>query len=74
MSIEHDRLFKGLLTTFFREFMELFFPAAHALIDYTDTWPLVDILAIGTVEKEVALDVKGTKNLTARASSDTILV
>ncbi|WP_338835715.1 hypothetical protein [Neomoorella thermoacetica] len=37
MSIDHDRLFKELLTTFFREFMELFFPEAHALIDYSDT-------------------------------------
>jgi len=34
MSIDHDRLFKELLTTFFKEFMELFFPQAHALIDY----------------------------------------
>ncbi|WP_338819195.1 hypothetical protein MTCOM_06160 [Moorella thermoacetica] len=37
MPVDHDRLFKELLTTFFREFMELFFPAAHTLIDYTDT-------------------------------------
>jgi len=34
MSIDHDRLFKELLTIFFKEFMELFFPEAHALIDY----------------------------------------
>jgi len=34
MSIHHDRLFKELLTTFFKEFMELFFPEAHALINY----------------------------------------
>ncbi|HBT47956.1 MAG TPA: transposase, partial [Peptococcaceae bacterium] len=37
MPVDHDRLFKELLTTFFREFMELFFPEAHALIDYSDT-------------------------------------
>jgi hypothetical protein len=37
MPVDHDRLFKELLTTFFREFMELFFPKAHALIDYSDT-------------------------------------
>lgn len=36
MQIDHDRLFKELLTTFFKEFMELFFPEAHALIDYVD--------------------------------------
>ncbi|WP_406678059.1 Rpn family recombination-promoting nuclease/putative transposase [Moorella sp. ACPs] len=37
MPVDHDRLFKELLTTFFREFIELFFPEAHALIDYSDT-------------------------------------
>ena len=37
MAVDHDRLFKELLTTFFQEFMELFFPAANDLIDYADT-------------------------------------
>ncbi len=33
--IDHDRLFKKLLTTFFREFMEAFFPEAHQYINYS---------------------------------------
>lgn len=35
MSVDHDRLFKELLTNFFAEFIELFFPAVHNLIDYS---------------------------------------
>jgi len=31
--IDHDRLFKELLETFFAEFMELFFPEASRAID-----------------------------------------
>jgi len=31
--IDHDRLFKELLETFFVEFMELFFPEAAPAID-----------------------------------------
>ncbi|MFK7693348.1 Rpn family recombination-promoting nuclease/putative transposase [Paenibacillus sp. HJGM_3] len=34
MVIDHDRLFKELIQTFFREFMELFFPQASAGIDF----------------------------------------
>ena len=33
--INHDRLFKELLETFFAEFMELFFPLAYEAIDFT---------------------------------------
>jgi len=33
--IDHDRLFKELLQTFFSEFMQLFFPAAHQAIDFS---------------------------------------
>ncbi|MDF2925235.1 MAG: transposase [Paenibacillaceae bacterium] len=33
--IDHDRLYKELLQTFFREFMELFFPEAAAQLDFT---------------------------------------
>lgn len=32
--VDHDRLFKELITTFFAEFMELFFPDAHRCLDY----------------------------------------
>lgn len=34
-NINHDLLFKKLLTTFFQEFMEAFFPEADRLIDYS---------------------------------------
>lgn len=33
--IDHDRLFKELLETFFAEFMQLFFPEASRAIDLT---------------------------------------
>jgi len=33
--IDHDRLFKELLETFFAEFMALFFPEAYRAIDFT---------------------------------------
>lgn len=33
MSVDHDRLFKELITTFFREFMEAFFPEVHHYLD-----------------------------------------
>jgi hypothetical protein len=33
--IDHDRLFKELLETFFAEFMQLFFPGAYQAIDFT---------------------------------------
>lgn len=32
--IDHDRLFKELLETFFAEFMVLFFPEAYQAIDF----------------------------------------
>ncbi|MGJ7035953.1 Rpn family recombination-promoting nuclease/putative transposase [Anoxybacillus eryuanensis] len=34
MSIDHDRLFKELITTFFEEFLLLFFPQVHEHIDF----------------------------------------
>ncbi|HBQ28029.1 MAG TPA: transposase, partial [Desulfotomaculum sp.] len=33
--IDHDQLFKELLETFFAEFMQLFFPEAYQVIDFT---------------------------------------
>jgi len=33
--IDHDRLYKELLQTFFKEFMELFFPKVSEMIDYS---------------------------------------
>jgi len=35
MALDHDRLFKELLTTFFKEFMEAFFPEAYEYLDYS---------------------------------------
>ncbi len=34
MSIDHDRLFKELIQTFFEEFIVLFFPMMHEHIDF----------------------------------------
>ncbi len=34
-NINHDLLFKELLTTFFQEFIEAFFPEADQMLDYS---------------------------------------
>ncbi|MFB9276263.1 Rpn family recombination-promoting nuclease/putative transposase [Cohnella cellulosilytica] len=49
MSIDHDRLFKELLQTFFKEFMELFFPKVSAIIDYSHVKFLSEELFSGLV-------------------------
>ncbi|SFM18857.1 RpnC/YadD family protein [Salibacterium qingdaonense] len=36
MAVDHDRLFKEVLTTFFEEFIELFFPAVHDAVDFSN--------------------------------------
>ena len=36
MTVDHDALFKKLITNFFQEFMDLFLPEAHCLIDYSN--------------------------------------
>jgi hypothetical protein len=46
--IDHDRLFKELLTTFFVEFLELFFPEVVAYIERD---------ALEFLDKEVFTDV-----------------
>ncbi|MGL5793037.1 MAG: Rpn family recombination-promoting nuclease/putative transposase [Waterburya sp.] len=54
-NINHDQLFKELLTTFFVEFLELFFPAT---LEYLDTD------SIQFVDKELFTDViQGEKNI-----------
>jgi predicted transposase YdaD len=54
-NINHDKLFKELLTTFFVEFLELFFPAT---LEYLDTD------SIQFVDKELFTDViQGEKNI-----------
>ena len=53
--INHDQLFKELLTTFFVEFIDLFFPS---ILEYLDTD------SIQFVDKEVFTDiVRGEKNI-----------
>ena len=53
--IDHDQLFKELLTTFFVEFLDLFFPS---VLEYLDTD------SIQFVDKEVFTDVvRGEKNI-----------
>ena len=53
--IDHDQLFKELLTTFFVEFLDLFFPS---VLEYLDTD------SIHFVDKEVFTDVvRGEKNI-----------
>ncbi len=55
MFIDHDQLFKNLLTTFFVEFLDLFFPS---VLEYLDTD------SIQFVDKEVFTDVvRGEKNI-----------
>jgi len=48
--IDHDRLFKELLETFFAEFMELFFPEAARTID---------LKCIKFLQQEIFTDVTG---------------
>lgn len=53
--INHDQLFKELLTTFFIEFIELFFPE---VLEY------LDVNSITFVDKEIFTDVtKGKKKI-----------
>jgi len=40
--MDHDRLFKKLLTTFFYEFLELFFPTLAALVDRSQEAEFLD--------------------------------
>ena len=39
--IDHDRLFKELLTTFFLEFVDLFFPEVSAYLE-RESWVFLD--------------------------------
>ncbi|MFD2706728.1 Rpn family recombination-promoting nuclease/putative transposase [Salibacterium lacus] len=36
MTIDHDRLFKEILTTYFEEFIALFFPKVHEAVDFSE--------------------------------------
>ncbi|HZJ84767.1 MAG TPA: transposase, partial [Syntrophomonadaceae bacterium] len=53
--IDHDRLFKELIETFFAEFMELFFP---------DIYSLIELDEITFLKEEIFTDVtRGDKHL-----------
>ncbi|MDQ0297900.1 putative transposase/invertase (TIGR01784 family) [Salibacterium salarium] len=52
MAIDHDRLFKELLTHYFEEFMKLFFPEVHQSIDFNDFHFLSEELFTDIVEGE----------------------
>ena len=55
VNVNHDQLFKELLTTFFVEFLDLFFPS---VLEYLDTD------SIQFIDKEVFTDiVRGEKNI-----------
>ncbi|MFZ4453622.1 Rpn family recombination-promoting nuclease/putative transposase [Salibacterium aidingense] len=36
MAVDHDRLFKEVLTTYFEEFIQLFFPEVHVAVDFSN--------------------------------------
>ncbi|MGY4690994.1 Rpn family recombination-promoting nuclease/putative transposase [Salibacterium sp. K-3] len=36
MAVDHDRLFKEVLTTYFEEFIQLFFPEVHEAVDFSN--------------------------------------
>src|SRR5262245_3261430 len=63
LKIDHDRLFKELLTTLFWEFMELFYPALAADLDHA---------TLRFLDKEVFTDVtsgeKHVADLVARVA------
>ncbi|MFC6649225.1 Rpn family recombination-promoting nuclease/putative transposase [Paenibacillus rhizoplanae] len=48
----HDEAFKKLLETFFEEFIELFFPELHAMLDYSETRFLMQELLVDIVGEE----------------------
>lgn len=50
--IHHDQLFKQLINTFFKEFLELFFPEVHNHIDFPSIKPLSEELFTDLIEGE----------------------
>ncbi|WNS43544.1 hypothetical protein [Paenibacillus sp. MMS20-IR301] len=52
ISIPHDEAFKKLLETFFKEFIELFFPELDSMLDYTETRFLMQELLVDIVGEE----------------------
>ena len=60
--MNHDRLFKELLTSFFYEFLELFFPTLIASIDRSQPPTFLDKESFG----ELPGDLRREKDLVAR--------
>jgi hypothetical protein len=60
--MDHDRLFKELLSTFFIEFLELFFPTLAARIDRTQAPQFLDKESFG----ELASDMRREMDLVAQ--------
>src|SRR5665647_1783529 len=63
MAIDHDRLFKELLRTFFTDFIELFFPDAFEAIDcnyvtFLSEEIFTDIVAGKTRKVDVLIETK----------------
>ncbi|XID92645.1 Rpn family recombination-promoting nuclease/putative transposase [Paenibacillaceae bacterium WGS1546] len=59
----HDEAFKKLLQTFFAEFIELFFPKIHKLLDFSQTRflmqeQLVDVVGEQTLTLDLLLETK----------------
>ncbi|MGJ9384372.1 Rpn family recombination-promoting nuclease/putative transposase [Salipaludibacillus sp. CF4.18] len=58
MAIDHDRLFKELLSTYFEEFMIAFFPEAYEEIDFNDvTFLSEEIYTDVTAGKKYRIDL-----------------
>ncbi|MEK3697519.1 Rpn family recombination-promoting nuclease/putative transposase [Paenibacillus sp. FSL R10-2199] len=52
ISIPHDEAFKKLLETFFKEFIELFFPELDSMLDYSESRFLMQELLVDIVGEE----------------------
>ncbi|MDR6881190.1 hypothetical protein [Bacillus sp. 3255] len=51
-AVPHDEAFKKLLQTFFKEFIELFFPHLDLLLDHSQTRFLMQELLVDIVGEE----------------------
>ncbi|PIB48381.1 transposase, partial [Pseudomonas sp. 2822-15] len=68
--VDHDRLFKELIETFFEEFIILFFPEAYEYLDFSNVKFLSEELFTDVTEGEkfrldlvVELELKGEPGL-----------
>lgn len=68
--IRHDQLFKELIYTFFKEFLEAFFPDVHQMVDFQAIKPLSEEVFTDLIEGEtrrldivVEANLKGTDSI-----------